>query len=452
MLIEFTVENFGSIKEPVTFSMLASADKSSHPENTFVCEALGKKENRLLKFASIHGANASGKTNLFKALEFIEYLVLTSHKNQKGNKIPVNPFKLDLTYLSKPSSFDIMFVHNNIKYNYGVKLDAEKIHEEYLYYWPKGRKIKLFERWNVNEFDLNLNSGSKLSEKEKLKQEIYLEETLDNILFLSQATKLKNEVLSEVFDWFDCGLDILTNHTSLNSLTTELIKIDPDAQNIITKYLNLADFGISTFNIKESLFDKQIKEKTEQIKNDLIEIFTKYGVARESIINKQYSILLDEKRYKVKTYHKGKNFRGEDIEVEFDITDESDGTQKYYGIVGSIILALRLGNTIFIDEMDLRLHPLLTKSLISLFNDPEINKKNAQLVFTTHDINLLDLKLFRRDQIWFTEKDEYGETNLYSLDDFSERKDIDLQTRYLQGRYGAIPFINKDILLCGDEK
>lgn len=445
MLIEFTVENFGSIKEPVTFSMLASADKSSHPENTFVCEALGKNENRLLKFASLHGANASGKTNLFKALNFLAFLVLNSHKNQKGDSIEVNPFKLDLSYISKPSSFDIIFVHEGIRYNYGVKLDAEKIHEEYLYYWPKGRKTKLFERWNTNEFDLNLKSGSKLSEKEKLKQEIYLEETLDNILFLSQATKLKNEVISGVFDWFRFGLEILINHKHLDFLTTELIKKEPCRQDFIKKYLNLADFGISYFDLRKENIEEEKDEFLLGLEDLIMQQLDEKG-------KQDFEEFVKEKcSFRIKTYHKGKDLEGNDIGIEFDLlNDESDGTQKYYGIIGSIIVSLGIGSTLFIDEMDLRLHPLLTKSLISLFNDPEINKNNAQLVFTTHDINLLDLKLFRRDQIWFTEKGEYGETNLYSLDDFSARKDIDLQKGYLQGRFGAIPFINKDILLCQD--
>ncbi len=435
MLIEFSAENFRSIKNKCTLSMLASSD-TSILNNLFNAENKSKTL-KLLKTACIYGANASGKTNILKAAKTIKEIILNSINYKKGGLIPIEPFELDDNFLDKPSSFEFIFIQNNIKYAYGAKLNKKQVIEEYLYSWKTGRKRQIFER-NYNNIDFNL---PKTKEEDSLRLKIYSEDISDNILFLSLANRVNIFEVKEAFDWFDKKLRILLNQKSIGSITTHFLNTGQIKKEDILKYLKLADNQITSFNLTETIIDDE-KEFPSFLKKHIM-----------NTIAKKENININEADFRAleieeKTIRQGLDIQGNAKNVEFSMAEkESDGTQKYYGVSGPIINSLNNGYVLLFDELDLRLHTLLSKNLIELFTS-SINKNNAQLIFTSHDVNLLDNKnLFRRDQIWFTEKIKDGSTELYSLWDFKARKDITVQKGYLEGRYGAIPFINRESLL-----
>lgn len=409
MLIEFSIENFRSFKEKVTFSMLATKDDSL--DGNLLKKALN--EDSLLKSAVIYGANASGKTNVILALYLLKTLVLNSHNYQKGQRIHFTPFKLDQKYLSKPTVMSIVFIKNDVKYSYSVSFDIETVIEEALYHYPNNKKAVIFERNNTAEYKFTAD------EKE---QKIISERTLPNTLYLSKATQENYKKTAAAFDWFKDNLQIIgpTDHPGLINITVDLLKKDTELKNYIMKALLEADVGIDDISaISKKISSDQLKnfppELIKLILGDKIEIDT----------------------YQIQTLHKG---------VLFDfMSEESDGTRRIFSLIGPWVDALKNGKILVVDEIDTKLHHLLNLFLIKLFHDQTQNKSNAQLIFTTHNTNLLDQDIFRRDQIWFTEKNaETGSTDLYSLTEYSPRKDKDIEKGYLAGKYGALPFIKEN--------
>ena len=424
MLIEFSIENFRSFKEEVTLSLISSSDKSL--DNNLIKTATLKKDN-LLRSEVIYGANASGKSNVVSAFNFLRKLVINSHKFQKGTEISYSPFKLDKKYTSKPSKFEIVFLKNNIRYTYGVSLTNEKIVDEYLYYYPQGRKALIFERKDTfnYKFTIDINEQEFLSSK-----------TLPNVLYLSNSTQLNYKKTSEAFDWFKDNLKIIgaTDNPKLTAFTIELLNKDEELKEFILKSLIVADLGIVDISAKldKILIDgASLELPSPDLKTEFVLISDDEGLKIVQMDIKTMHNVLDEK--------------GNNIKINFDFDEESEGTKRLFALVGSWIDALNNGRILIVDELDTKLHPLLMEFLIKLFHNSTQNKNDAQLIFTTHNTNLLDLDLFRRDQIWFTEKNpSYGNTDLYSLLEFSPRKDKNVRKGYLAGRYGAIPFISDD--------
>ncbi|MCG7850675.1 MAG: ATP/GTP-binding protein [ANME-2 cluster archaeon] len=418
MLIEFNVQNFRSIKEEVTFSLVASADKSL--DNNLIKTDLVR--DNLLRSAVIYGANASGKSNVVLAFSLLKKLVETSHMFQKGSKINYFPFKLDKKYLSEPSKFEIVFIKNDIKYIYGISFNREKIIDEYLYYYPAGRRALIFERKDTNNYRFTIN---------RKEQKFISEKTLDNVLYLSNSTKLNYDKTAEAFDWFQDNLGIIgaADHPKLIEYTIHKLNEDEKMKKFILKALIEADLGI----------------------NDLSASFEKISIDEIPIaIREQLKAIISDsegnlEKMDITTIHKVLDEMGNEDYVEFDFEEESEGTKRLFSLIGLWIDSLKNGRVLIVDELDTKLHHLLNIFLIKLFNDPTQNKNNAQLIFTTHNTNLLNLDIFRRDQIWFTEKNpSKGSTDLYSLIEFRPRKDKNIQKGYLAGRYGAIPFIGDD--------
>lgn len=417
MLIEFSIENYRSIKEKVTLSFVSSSDKSL--DNNLIRNTILKNEN-LLRSTAIYGPNASGKTNVLLGINFLYKMVLLSSKNQKGEKIDVTPFRLDENCVSKPSRFEVIFIKNNVKYVYGTAITPEKVVEEYLYYYPKGRKAIIFTR-DINRdpiymFNTDQNEQKFISTK-----------ILDNVLYLSGATQLNYDKTSVAFDWFKYILQVIgpTDNPGLRTTTVKMLNEDENMKALIMKGLSEADLGIDDIStlIKDVSIDDLPFELPDELKQEVVD-----GKL---------------KTVDIKSIHKGIDVNGNEQKVLFEFEDESEGTRRMFSLIGPWIDTLINGHVLIIDELETKLHNKLSAFLIKLFNDPTQNQNNAQLIFTTHNTNLLDQDLLRRDQIWFTEKNpEFGNTELYSLVEFSPRNDKNIQRGYLAGRYGALPFIN----------
>ena len=409
MLIEFSIENFRSIKEKVKFSMVATKDDSL--DNNLIKNTLD--DDSLLRSAVIYGANASGKTNVLLALNFLRALVLNSHNHQKGQGIKFSPFKLDKEWLSKPTKLGAIFLKNDVRYSYSVAFNNERVIEELLYFYPKNHKRVIFERTNTTEY--------KFTDDEK-EQKVFSERTLPNMLYLSKATQENYAKTSDALDWFRNNLMVIgpTDHPLLENFTVDLLKKDVELKQYIMKALLEADVGIEDIS---TISKKMSPTEFKNFPPELVKL-----------------ILGDKNEidaYQIQTFHKG---------VVFDFeSEESEGTKRIFSLIGPWVDALKKGRILVVDELDTKLHHFLNLFLIKLFNDPTQNKTNAQLIFTTHNTNLLDQDIFRRDQIWFTEKNpDTGSTDLYSLTEYSPRKDKDIQKGYLAGKYGALPFIKED--------
>ena len=392
MLIQFRVENYLSIKDEVVLSMLASKD-NEHPEHLIS----GTNKN-YLKSAVIYGANASGKSNVLNAFWFMVNYVLTSHNQQLHKQIERSPFKFNRETPSQPSSFEVIFTTTGIRYSYGFSVTDKSVVEEYLYYYPNGRPALIFERKNTKNFRFTTDVDEQTALKER---------TSANKLYLSVASNWSYSKVIPVLEWF-ASCQIITKNSVADAygLDAEQLK-DDEYRQIIASMLRVADFGIQSLEIRDTDFTASHGDSFSNIE------------AVHTIQNTSYTL---------------------------NMSEESDGTNSYLKLIGVVKKALDQGTLLVADEIDAHLHPLLTKHLVSLFNSVEFNPHGAQLVFTSHNTNLLDLDFLRRDQIWFTEKDELtAATDLFSLYDFSIRKDTKVEKGYLIGRYGAIPFIKGGI-------
>ena len=406
MLLEFSVKNYMSFKEKNTFSMLASSD------NTLMDNIIEKGNIKLLKSTAMYGANASGKTNLFKALEFVNWFASNSNLMTPGAIIPVSPFRLSKKCVAESSEFELKLLLDNIKYIYNFKVNNKEVLEESLYYYPNGYPTKIFIRTNINNYEYS-------SEKRVLTD--IEEKNTNNKLFLSTATTWNYEKTKPVFDFITKKMLVIFDMKTLETFAFKKYYDDEDKslKRLALKLLKKADFNIEEFEI----FEDRINEETP---NTIMDTFD----------------LASLKRYRVITKHKCNE---DDCETIFDLKEESLGTQVIFSLIPALKDVLDNGKVLVFDELDRSLHPLLIKYIVELFNDSELNPNSAQLIFNTHDTNLLNLDLLRRDQIWFTEKNfEDGSSTIYPLDDFSVRKDENIEKGYLLGRYSAIPFIEKN--------
>lgn len=404
MLLQFSIKNFRTFKDKATLSLVASNyDKDTREnENVVINETFGL---RLLKSAVIYGANASGKSKLLDAFAFMRYFVINSSKeSQKGEAIKIDPFRLDQSSKNEPTEFEVIFIHNKVLFRYGFEVTKDKIISEWLFYKPKTKEVELFYR-DGNEYKIHNRNFSK--------GDTVVKEGLvrDNALLISVAAQFNEKSAIEVLEWFEknrviSGLyDSEYRDNTVNKVSNESKK------NRVLKFLKAADIGIEDLEIL-TINSGQFKDSP-------------------------FSTVLI-----IKNTYEDKNKIG--TTPFFLSLDESEGTRKYFYILGPVIDALEDGGILIVDELDSKLHPNLVCKIVSLFNSNEFNKKNAQLIFNTHDTNLLSSGLFRRDQTWFTNKNKYGEAKLYSLADFKSdevRKTEPFEDNYIKGKYGAVPFL-----------
>ncbi len=421
MLVEFTVNNFKSIKNSVKFSMLTSTKDIG---NTFDI-----RDYKLLSSAIIYGANASGKSNFLRALAFMGSFVLNRFKIlQSIDRLPHEPFKLCSDTEDTSSFFEIVFFINNIKYRYGFEMDSHTIYSEWLFADEKGKEAKLFFR-DIDEDDyVNPNrfkEGYQFFDKKNQKIKI-----AKNQLFIWKCDQEDGEISKSILKWFyNFNMIDGMDHQSYINFTMKKME-DENFKNKIVELVKTADIDIDDISIEENDVPLDVIEKLPMPNSLKKEILNDGGL----------------KSIEINTKHKKYDSDGNVIgEVIFELDkEESKGTRKFFAMSAPIIDTLQNGKILIIDELDASLHPILTRHLIQLFHDKDINSKNAQLIFATHDTNLLKPYIFRRDQIWLTEKDKYGSTDLYSLSQFKGvRAKEDFEKQYIQGKYGAIPYLGK---------
>lgn len=414
MLIEFSVKNFMSFKSKKTFTLLAGAGEENE-ENL-----IDNGNEKLLKTAAIYGPNASGKTNFMKALTAAILMIRKSNtRNVSDILIEMKPFIFDKKMSKLPCEFEFIFIKNDIKYIYGFAADKYKIYDEYLYKYLSAKPSLVFSR--------NENSGYKFPQSEKSKLSELATKNTEKRLFLSTATEWNYIPTREPYMFFSENIDVFSDYNNITGFSFNSFENDKDGK--------LKEFTINL--LKEA--DIVIKDYNFEVKNIDVPNFAfainNISIPNENVINKSV---------KISTMHEIENESGEKENFEFDISEESLGTKNLFFFSPILKDAFERGKVIIIDEIEKSLHPLLVQYIIGLFHNKKININNAQLIFTTHDTNLLSIDIFRRDQIWFTEKDiKRGSTDLYPLDDFSVRKNENIQKGYLMGRYGAIPFLTR---------
>ena len=414
MLVQFSVKNFMSIKNEVVFSMVAGTS-DENIDNVITIE---NNKDKYLKSTAIYGANASGKTNFMRALTSAILMVRKSNlRNINDMLIEMKPFKFDEVLKNSPCEFEFIFIKNNVKYIYGFSADANKIYTEYLYYYSSAKPSLIFERKNGNEYKFPQSEQSKLNE--------LATKNTDKKLFLSTATEWNYEKTKDAYMWFAEDIDTYDDYTKLSTVAFEKFEQDNDDE--------LKKFTINLLKTSDIIIKDYTLEVNKRESGRFVVTVNNVNVQDEKLIRKDV---------KVSTIHEIENEDGKIKTYELDLFEESLGTQNLFLFSPILKEAFEKGKTVIVDEIDKSLHPLLVKYIIQLFHNTEINKNNAQLIFNTHDTNLLSLELFRRDQIWFTEKDvKKGATELYPLDDFSVRKTENIQKGYLNGRFGGIPFV-----------
>ena len=392
-------------------------------------------------FSVFIGANSSGKSNLLKAFDFMASFVEKSATEMNlGDPISgANNFRLDKARSGKPCSFDIRILLNETEYQYGFSATKERIHDEWLYVTRKGTRSTnpLSRRFDPSTEKTDWKLRGELKSSRDL-----IEKTRDNGLFLSRAAEMNVGFVKELFLWFTKRLQYWHVAEQRAGLfiqqTARRIEKNDSLRAHIERLIHDADFGIDGLSTrKESLFDSlgdasEEARKIHQAIKDLAKSIARQSKrAEEDALNK----------FAVQTLHRIPN-SGDSVAFSLE-TDESDGTQRFFGVIGTILQALDDGGLLVVDELDCSMHPQLTRKLVEMFHSEEANSKGAQLVFATHDTNLMTPSLFRRDQIWLTEKTQNGNTEIFSLTDIESerrpRKDEPFEKNYLAGRYGGVP-------------
>ncbi len=401
MLCQFTVRNFKSIRDAVTFDMQATA--ISEHEDRIIKD---KDEELYLPVSAVYGPNGGGKSNVLEALHSLVTKVLrplyaTSNNEEiaiKMKKLVIEPFAFDEETRNKPTEFELFFRTEMAEYRYELTVKREIIEYERLdrIKLDTGRRSALFER---DEDEITLKGAFA-----RLKTSDELSDTLPLLSYLG-ITYRKNEVVQDVLDWFDEEINFLNYGNPMQELRMAVSKSE-DVKKLMLQMIQEMDLDIVDFRVEEK-------------ENDRIEVFTKH--------------IIDE------------------YEAELNLFDESSGTKKLFGLLPFIAKSLLKGTTLVIDELDAKIHPVLLKYLIMMFSDMEKNKKGAQLIFTSHDLSTMNSEVFRRDEVWFVAKGNRQNSKLYSLVEFknkkgeSVRKDAKFDKQYLEGKYGADPYLRKII-------
>lgn len=422
MLIEFSITNFRSLATRQTLSMACSTLKEPQDlsQNRFALPGPGNLG--LLRSTAIYGPNAGGKSNLLSAMSAMREVVVESATEwQRGDLLPLTPYLLDPQSAKAPSEFEVIFIADGVRYQYGFAATRTRVVEEWLVAYPKGRAQRWFDRqWDKKADTYQWQIGNALQGQKQLWQD----STRDNALFLSTAVHLNSKQLQPVYDWFHKILRTATVAGWSRGFTASLCeKADHKAR--VLAFLKAADMAIDDIVVEKKAFDRD--DLPDEMPDEIKDVVSKNMSGKQVIV-------------RLNTVHQGTDGNP----VAFDFDEESDGTQTLFSFAGQWLDTLENGYVLFIDELHDNLHPKLVQFLVKLFHSDKTNPNNAQLVFTTHETSILNQHIFRRDQVWFCEKEDHRSTVLFPLTDFSPRKGREnLEAAYLSGRFGALPYIRE---------
>ena len=413
MLIEFSVENFKSIKDEARLSLVAGPGKEHRDTHIITPEMnQGVRPTPLLRSAAIYGANAAGKSNLIEALQNMQRIIL----GPVGDSLPVKPFLFNPGTRNKPTIFEIVGIVDCMQFQYGFSATSEFIIQEWLYAWPRGRVQVWFERTGAAESEVvECKFGDKLTGNKKTWQSA----TRPNALLLSTAFNLNSKQLTPIFEWFKTKLHIGKFQAWTDGFSEKWYKDDCKKKEMI-QFLRSADLAIDDLRFEKKDFPLEMLPDNipSEVKNQMKEIYSSTKITN--------------------IYLKHNTRHGNPVDLKLE--EESEGTQKIFGLAGPWRHTLDKGHMIVFDELNEHLHPKLVKFLVNLFHD--FNTKDAQLIFSTHDTSILSEDVFRRDQIWFCERNLRQETRLFPLTEFKRPHRVEnLARSYLTGRYGALPYV-----------
>lgn len=430
MLIEFSCKNNRSFQEQQTLSMVKStglnSTKDRHLDKTNTFQPNAPSTPALLRTAALYGANASGKSNLIKAMQTMRKIVLLDSQSS-GDTLPVEPFLFDSITRQEPTEFEVIFVANHVRYQYGFAATTERVVEEWLYSFPKGRERHLLGRvYDEEKEQYQWHINASLSGKKAT----WKETTRANELFLSNAVRLNSKELEIIVQWFNNDLISVTEDEKrtkyFNKNATALFCMSDELKPMVLNLMKMVDASVLDIHV---YIDGQLQDGKHIAKKDHLKQSLSYFYLSEQT----------DVRFV---------YKANDSIVELDFEQLSEGTCKVFQLVFYWLLALSSGKVVIIDEIHNHLHPLLVRFLIDLFHSKS-NIANGQLVFTTHETSVLNQQLFRRDQIWFIEKNKAQQSILYPLTDFNVRDRDNLERDYLEGRYGALPYLKQISLAMG---
>ena len=423
ILLRFSLENYRSFTTRKSISFIPASIKDSPITNVMNLE-----NHKYLRTSAIYGANSSGKSNLIKAMGTMKLIVRSSVKINKGDELPYDPFLLHYKKNNKPTLFEAEFLVDGILYRYGFTYTKDEICDEWLIRNNSKLYLRTVEGIGVNE-EL-FPEGKDLEER-----------TNSNRLFLSVVGQLGGDISNSIVNFFSTGMNVISGLETddYRVFTQVVLKDQMEGHLEIINFFNKLQLGFSNLKTTEHVFDASEipADIPRALKNSIIkklsgkksiDVFSSHGIYDDS----------------------GKKVATQDFVFE---KMESEGTQKIFDLAGPIFDTINNGAVLIVDELDAKMHPLISQELVSLFNSPIHNPNGAQLIFTTHDTNLLSSRLLRRDQIWFTEKDLQERTDLYNImqillpDGTKPRGDGNLERNYIRGRYGAIPYIQTSTTL-----
>lgn len=425
MLINFRVRNYRSLRDQAELSLIVPEWVNSADVVKYVPPGERAKVGTV---AGIYGSNASGKTTVLRALWTMRRMIVDSHERWKPSRnIPYDHFFTKSAH-GKPIMFDADLLIEGARYQYGFSYNDKRILQEWLYEFPKSRRRLLFERDSSGEVEYRFGRGV------RGRMPVIADLTRPNSLFLSAAATNNHPDLTPLVKWFDDRLTrTAPSDRGEHSIRAAAQLRDGMDRARTVELLKFADLGISGLRIAESKIADDLKDRLTKV----MELMDPDGSYDE--------VFFEEVTNRVIFEHSGQD--GE--EVQLDLSDESDGTQAWLALLLPLMRTLRDGGILLVDELDASLHPSLASEIVRMFHDAETNPKAAQLIFNTHDPSLMGSLLgdtpLRRHEVWLTEKDRSGATHLYPLTDFQPRKAENLERGYLQGRYGGVPFIDRDL-------
>ena len=423
MLYEFRFGNYRSFRDQTVLSMEASGLKMYNE-----CLFWGGSK-KYLPAAAIYGKNGGGKSNVIRAFWlavcFINYSQMTQHENAE---VPVQPFALNNYSSQEPTTFDFVYSYNNVKYWYGFAATKDHIESEYLYRAPNGKKTLVFAR-TLQNFEFT---------KDKAKRKLISKVVAPNQLFFSVACTMNDTDCVTAMKWFRSCLFFSRDYTDLPPRLIENSE-NQKMLDAIVSYATAADVGIDSvrfeFNQNEITEDVNFpKGMPDNLKKALSSfIHTLSETSNSSEVKLQMGAV------KATTVHKGKNKDNSVTSYEMPLDTESDGTRKLMSLAPAIESALNIGGVLFVDDLEIGLHPALVNYIVAKFQNKHSNPKGAQLIFTTHNTELLNMEILRKDQLYFVDKQPDGASELYSVSDFDKHITENVRKSYLLGKYGAVP-------------